>query len=226
MRVRNKILPETKIIAAKEYLKGEASIRDIASKYGVSKSSLHRWVGKYKSTGIFGFKLPFDNDYTDKPESKVADLYLSGEGFYPESAVKHKIPSHSIMAERVSLYNSHERLNNNRSGGLPIMTKGRKTTYKERIEIVKYCIENGDNYTQAAQKYKVSYQQVYGWVSKYNKGGKEALKDRRGRRKSEDQMTEMEKLRAQNRLLRAENEKKQIEIDFLKKLEEIERRRY
>lgn len=37
-------------------------------------------------------------------------------------------------------------------------------------------------------------------------------------------MTEMEKLEAENRLLRAENERKQMEIDFLKKLKEIERR--
>lgn len=226
MRVRNKIPPETKIMAAKEYLKGAAPLREVASKYGVSKSSLHRWVGKYKSAGIFGFKLPPDNDYTDKFKKKVVKAHLSSGDPYPELAIKHKIPSHSIIADWVSLYNSHERLNNNRSGGLPIMTKGRKTTYKERIEIVKYCIENGDNYTLAAQKYKVSYQQVYGWVSKYNKNGKEALKDRRGRKKPENQMTEMEKLRAQNRLLEAENKKKQMEIDFLKKLEEIERRRY
>ena len=26
------------------------------------------------------------------------------------------------------------------------MTKGRKTTYDERIEIVAFCIENNDNY--------------------------------------------------------------------------------
>ena len=35
------------------------------------------------------------------------------------------------------------------------MTKGRKTTYEERIVFVKECIENGCNYTEIAQKHQV-----------------------------------------------------------------------
>lgn len=106
------------------------------------------------------------------------------------------------------------------------MTKGRKTTYDERIEIVKYCIEHHNNYVETAQKYQVSYQQVYLWTNKYEKEGVEALQDRRGKRKDKDEMSELEKLKAQNKLLEAENRRKQMEIDFLKKLEEIEGRRY
>lgn len=53
-----------------------------------------------------------------------------------------------------------------------------------------------------------------------------ALQDKRGKRKSEDEMTEVEKLKAQNKLLEAENRRKQIEIDLLKKLEELDRRRF
>jgi transposase len=34
------------------------------------------------------------------------------------------------------------------------MTKGRKTTYEERVEIVKHCIENNYNYTETSQKYQ------------------------------------------------------------------------
>ena len=43
------------------------------------------------------------------------------------------------------------------------MTKGRKTTYEERIAFVKECIENGCNYTEIAQKHQVGYQQIYTW---------------------------------------------------------------
>jgi transposase-like protein len=106
------------------------------------------------------------------------------------------------------------------------MTNGRKTNYDERVEIVKYCIEHQNNYAKTAQKYQVSYQQVYTWTSKYEKDGVEALLDKRGKRKNEDQMSELERLKAQNKLLEAQNHRKQMEIDFLKKLEEIERRRY
>lgn len=106
------------------------------------------------------------------------------------------------------------------------MTKGRKTTYDERVEIVKHCIEHLNNYAETAQKYQVSYQQVYAWTSKYESDGVEALLDKRGKRKNENEMSELEKLKAQNKLLEAENRRKQMEIDFLKKLDEIERGRY
>ena len=39
------------------------------------------------------------------------------------------------------------------------MTKGRKTTSDERIEIVSFCIANANDYNLTAENYKVSYQQ-------------------------------------------------------------------
>ncbi|MFA6694198.1 MAG: helix-turn-helix domain-containing protein, partial [Bacillota bacterium] len=47
------------------------------------------------------------------------------------------------------------------------MTKRRKTTFEERVKIFKYCIEHDKNYSQAVEKYRVSYQQVYSWVTKH-----------------------------------------------------------
>ncbi|MBW4827418.1 MAG: hypothetical protein KZY61_07455 [Clostridiaceae bacterium] len=61
---------------------------------------------------------------------------------------------------------------------------------------------------------------------KYEKSSVEALQDKRGKRKSIEEISEVEKLKAENKLLQAENRRKQMEIDFLKKLEAIERRRY
>jgi transposase-like protein len=222
----NKISIELKLKAVKEYLDGEGSTYTISSKYGVSQSSFRGWLGKYKSTGSDGFNLKHNNSYTEEFKSKVVKSYLSGEGSYPELAVKYKIPSHGTVNKWVSLYNNHERLDDYKIGGSPIMAKRRKTTYEERIEIVKHCIESNYNYAETSQKHQVSYQQVYSWISKFNEGGVEALQDKRGKKRSKDEMSELEKLRAQNKLLEAENKRKQMEIDFLKKLEEIERRRY
>lgn len=106
------------------------------------------------------------------------------------------------------------------------MTKGRKTTYEERLGIVKYCIEHQNNYAETANKFLVSYQQVYSWTIKYETDGVDALLDNRGKRKVVNKMSEIEKLKAQNKLLEAKNKRQQMEIDFLKKLEEIERRRF
>ena len=61
--------------------------------------------------------------------------------------------------------------------------KTRETAQEERYEIVKACIDSGLDYGATAEKYKVSYQQVYTWVRKYKELGKPGLEDRRGQRK-------------------------------------------
>ena len=105
------------------------------------------------------------------------------------------------------------------------MTQGRKTTFDERVEIVQYCISHDHNYAETLAKYNVSYQQARSYTVKYENGGIEALRDRRGRTKPLDEMSELEKLRAEHRILRAEKERAEMEAAFLKKLDEIERRR-
>ena len=75
------------------------------------------------------------------------------------------------------------------------------------------------------QQYQVSYQQARNYIVKYEAGGVEALRDNRGKRKRPDEMSELEKLRAEVKILKAEKERAEMEASFLKKLEEIERRR-
>ena len=98
------------------------------------------------------------------------------------------------------------------------MTKGRTTTYEERIEIVSYCIEHGNDYPATIEKYGVSYQQIYSWVRKYNEKGAEGLVDKRGKRKAKSEMTEVEKLRAEPDLWKR-NRRLETENAVLKKLE-------
>jgi transposase-like protein len=104
------------------------------------------------------------------------------------------------------------------------MTKGRKTSYEERLEIVRYCEAHGNDYQQTAGVYEVSYQQVYSWARKYEKGGEKALYDRRGKGKEAVALTELDRLKLENRKLQKENRDLEVENAFLKKLEELERR--
>jgi transposase len=124
-------------------------------------------------------------------------------------------------------YNRHEELKTSGTGGTIIMTKARKTNMDERIKIVSHCIAYDKNYGETAEKFNVSYQQVYLWIKKYTARGIEGLKDRRGRSEPIDKpVTDIEILKAELELEKAKNQRLQVENDFLKKLEEIERRRY
>lgn len=61
-------------------------------------------------------------------------------------------------------------------------------------------------------------------MRKYNEKSIEGLVDKRGKRKAESEMTEAEKLRAENRILEARNRRLKTENAVLKKLEELEMR--
>ena len=61
-------------------------------------------------------------------------------------------------------------------------------------------------------------------MKKYNKNGYNVLVDRRGKNKAFEELSESEKFSVQLKLLQAENRRLKMENDFLKKLEEIERR--
>ena len=100
----------------------------------------------------------------------------------------------------------------------------RKTSLEERLSIVDNCIEHDDNHSLTAGEYNCSYAQVRSWVVKYRAEGIEGLYDWRGKKKAEEELTELERLHAENRMLEAKAKKQQMEIDLLKKLEEIERR--
>ena len=90
---------------------------------------------------------------------------------------------------------------------------------------MQYCIAHNYNYAKTAEKYQVSYQQARNYTVKYETGGIDALKDNRGKRKNPDELSELERLRAEVKLLKAQKERAEMEVSFLKKLEEIERRR-
>lgn len=222
-----KIPGPEKILAIEKYLRGEDSLNHLAALLDVNPSSIHQWLQTYQSLGPIGLLQTSKNTaYSSDFKRTAVKDYLSGGGSLMAICKRYGIKSTCQLRNWIVKYNGHEDLKASGAGGTPIMTKGRKTTYDERVEIVKFCIEHQNNYAQTAEKFQVSYQQVFSWTNKYLTSGVDALQDRRGKRKSEDHMSEVEKLRAQNKLLQAENDRKQMEIDLLKKLEEIKRRRF
>lgn len=214
-----------KLLAVNEYITGMGSHESIARKYNVTHKTVAAWINNYKAFGESAFiRSGHNQNYSSEFKKMVIQSYLLGEGSYEELALKYKIPAWTTVRQWIMKYNGHEELKASGTGG-SIMTKGRTTTFDERIEIVQYCIAHNHNYAETSEKYKVSYQQARNYTVKYESGGIDTMKDNRGKRKSENEMTELELLRAENRILRAEKERAEMEVSFLKKLEEIERRR-
>lgn len=227
MSRKPKVSFEQKLSAVKDYLEGRKTQRQLAKEYNVDHSSVRRWISNYQAMGESGLITSSKNtSYSQELKYTAVKEYLSGNASKLDICKKYKIRSTKQLSDWVLKYNGHERLKSSGSGGKSIMTKGRNTTLEERLEIVKYCLEHNRNYIETAEKYQVSYQQVRNWVIKYDKSGVDALIDRRGKRKSEDEFTEIDRLKAQNRLLEAKNRWLEMENEVLKKLAEIERGRY
>ena len=222
---KRKVSVEDKIYAVNLYLDGKESQHRIAAMFDVSLSSVQQWIRNYESMGAGAFTLKGNKKYSKELKQQAVSDYLAGRGSQNDICKKYGIRSKSKLQMWIKKYNGHEELKSSGTGGNIIMTKGRKTTFEERVEIVQYCIAHDRNYAEAAIKYQVSYQQARSYTVKYESGGVEALKDNRGKRKNPDEMNELEKLRAEVKILRAEKERAEMEASFLKKLEEIERRR-
>ena len=218
---------DKKLEAVEKYKLGKESLECIAREYGVHRTSFQQWIANYEAMGPSGLASVHTNSkYSRELKIEAVEAYIRGEGSQVEICKRYNIRSKKQLQDWITLYNGHKELRTTRGQGRGIyMTKGRLTTLDERIEIVSYCIAKGKDYGVAIQKYGVSYQQIYSWVRKYEVKGVEGLIDKRGKRKLLDEMTEVERLRAENKILKAENEQKEMEIAVLKKLREIERRR-
>ena len=93
---------------------------------------------------------------------------------------------------------------------------------QKNLNIRRYRIILHDkNYSETAEKYGVSYQQIYSWVRKYEAKGVDGLSDRRGKAKPEDELTEADRLRMENKLLQAKLKDMEMENKLLKKLREL-----
>lgn len=222
---KEKIISTVKINVVEQYLKGLISMNQISSTLNVDSSSVRGWIQKYTTFGPEGLINNHQNtSYSEKIKFDSVTDYLNGNGSLSEICIKYKISSRSILRGWIKKYNGHNALNSSDIKGANFMTNGRKTTYEERVEIVSFCIANAKDYNLTANKFEVSYQQVYGWVKKYESIGPEGLVDRRGQHKKYEELNEHQKIAAQLKLLEAENSRLKLENEFLKKLEEIERR--
>ena len=223
--MKRNITAEERISAVKRYTQGGESLQTIANSIGIGRATLRDWIANFESMGAEAFLHTKNKKYSLEEKTEAVEYYLTGNVSIMDTCKKFQIKSGSILRNWIMWYNGGTLKASPGGNTTMTRTKGRKTTLEERISIVEDHIRSGMSYAETAEKYHVSYQQVYQWVQKYNAQGIDGLKDKRGRTKPKEEMTALEKLQAENRMLKAELERKKLENLFLKKLDEIERRR-
>ncbi|MCI0768511.1 IS3 family transposase [Bacillus sp. TL12] len=212
---------EDKFNILKEWEDGNYSLNELESIFKVSRITIYRWKYKFENYGTEGLKRASSwKKYSKELKLSAIKDYLSGEYSLREVTRKYEISDDYILRMWIKKYNSHSKLNNTTKGRINAMTKGRKTTLDERRQIVHYCLKNNKDFQTTAETFQVSYQQVYRWVRNYEVGGEEALKDNRGKKKEEAELTLEQKMKLEMQRLKKENERLCIEKCFPKKVRE------
>ena len=204
----------------------QVGISKVATKYHIGKSTLKRWRVLYQYQGLAGLNPSHYNQrYSKEFKVSLVEQYLGSNESIRQFAIKHGLRSSHQLRQWLIQYNELNLKAYTPRKRDSQMTR-RKTTFEERLAIIEALIKHDVNYNWAAEKYQVSYQQVYSWYQKYRKSGNdpESLRDRRGKAKLKKDWTEVDRLKAENRLLKAQLQRQGMEIAFAKKLMEIRNR--
>jgi len=222
-----KYTSEQKIKACEGYLSGKKSAIKLAEELNLGKSGDHRiriWAAKYSAYGSGAFEYTGKNaSYSKEFKEKVVKEYLSGKDSISNLCIKYNISSTSVLRKWILKYNNHMELKDYDPKLEVYMNDTLKTTYEERLEIVKDCLSHDRDIKGTALKYGCKYAQLYQWIRKYEADGEEALVDKRGKRKQESELTDLEKIERKVAKLEQEKEEYRKKYELLKKAEELER---
>ena len=214
---KEKFSKEVKVDVCKRFLSGKSGVSELANEIGCNESVLRRWVRSYEIHGANTFnEKSYNRSFTY--EFKYQIICECKEESIDTVAAKNNI-SYEVVRSWIIKYNKGE-LKAYEPHPEVYDMKNRKVTLEEKKEIVKWTIENNNDYKGAALKYRVPYHSVFKWVKKYNETGEEGLKDNRGR-KSDKGLTELEKKEREIEKLKLEIEKRKRAEEILKKNLEI-----
>ena len=221
---KSKFSKKVKINACKKYKAGKGSFGSIAKEVGCAEPVLKKWYYDYINHGdsIFDEK-PRNASYTVEFKLKVINEIKKSS--ITSASSKFGI-SRSVAQKWFLSYNNGETIKDYSPCGEVYTMKARKTTFEERIDIVKYVLENDNDYKGAADTYSIPYASVYQWVHKYLQYGEESLSDSRGRPKKDGfkrELTELEKKDKEIERLKRELERHKRAEEILKKNLEIRR---
>lgn len=222
---KSKYSSELKTKIVKAYEAQEGSYASLSQEFGVGITTIKTWVRKYRKHGTPGLIPRSSNaSYSSDFKLKCVKMFLRGDCSLNDIATKYNISSIGVLHRWIACYNANKELKDyNPNQEVYMADTRRKTTPEERKEITEYCLAHNKDYKGTAALYSVSYSQVYDWVRKYISEGEEGLTDKRGHRKADNELDELECLRRENQRLKRQLEDEQRTVALLKKVNELER---
>ncbi|MFC6203040.1 transposase [Lactiplantibacillus nangangensis] len=193
--------------------------------YGIYDTTIRSWRELYKRDGLDGLKeRHIWTRYSAETKQQAVEAYLNGKGSLVEISNHFGLRSDKQLRDWIKKfqYNGTNKSLTDPPSRRQVRIMSRKTTFEERIKIVEYVTAGKHSYSQASEHFNVSYQQVRAWVLKSKDGGYTALKDGRGRTKPVEEMTEVERLKLENRQLKAQLKEQEVMELFAKKFRELQ----
>lgn len=196
---KSKHTVKQKVKACEDYLKGCKSVIMIANELGVAERTIYQWTKVYQSLGADAF-LPSktNNHYPKEFKLDVVKEFFEGNLTFEDLALKVNI-SRSVVRSWIKKYNNGDELKDYDPRSEVYYMKSRKTTFDERLKIVKYCLDHDQQYKLAADKYNIPYANVFHWTKKYLEEGEIALTYKQIGRPSKNvaetkELTELDKM--------------------------------
>lgn len=218
---------ETKIKACKEYEKGNKSFVEIGEEINAGDTTVSYWYAKYKEKGPDSLKAKTSKgSFSKEFKMNIIEEYLTGNHTYQQLGHKYEI-SHSTVSKWVNMWYNGIELKDTKQKREDNSMK----TYKERIEIVKWVLNNNKNYKKAAEKYNLNYALIYKWTQTFLKEGEEGLKYKKRGPKFKTKinlgkLTDTEKLKYELEKEKELRKRLELELEILKKKEAVEKELY
>lgn len=217
-----KYTPNQKVKTVQEFLESNMPRQTFAKAKGIPPSTFKEWCRVYKIYGARGLlSVKTLSYYSYETKINAVKAYKNGEGSLNDICEKFGVKSSKQLRYWLIQYNNDKNLTAT-PVGKKVIQMSRKTTLEERIEVVEYVTNHKHSYAEASEHFKVSYQQARMWVLKARNIGYGALVDNRGKNKKKKQMSEVDKLKLENRQLKSELNRRDAIEAFEKKWNEIQ----
>ncbi len=155
--------PEEKLWAVKEYLSGKGSTYSVANKYGVTDTSIRRWVDRYKIKGERAFhKKPLASTVSSNEKLRAVHEYLQGILSLRDIALKYGVGDTSVR-KWIAKYNA--------GGDAALFQKHTKKHYSKSFkqEVIQAYLVGEGSYAELSVRYNIpSFDTVRKWVLQYN----------------------------------------------------------